>query len=47
MNLMLKMACRVIEWRMQQGEQLDAILSEYPRLTQAEILQIRETLRLL
>lgn len=47
MNLMLKMACRVIERRMQQGEQWDAILSEYPRLTQAEILQIRETLRLL
>lgn len=44
MNLMLKMAYRVIEWRMQQGEQWDAILSEYPRLTQAEILQIRQQL---
>ena len=47
MNLMLKMACRVIEWRMQQGEQWDALLSEYPRFTQAEIIQFRVTFRLL
>lgn len=47
MNLMLKMACRVVAHRMEEGESWERIMKDYPRLTQAEILQIREALRLL
>ena len=36
MSLALSLLCRVVRRRIQQGETLDAILAEYPKLTKEE-----------
>lgn len=46
MNLMLKMACRVVAHRMEEGESWERIMEDYPRLTQEEQQQIRRALQL-
>ena len=42
MTLALTLLCRVIRRRMTQGEELEAILADYPRLTEAEREAVRE-----
>lgn len=44
MNLFLRMACRVIERRMCDGEQFEQIVADYPKLTDADIRQIKTEL---
>lgn len=41
MTAMLRIVCRVVERRTKEGESLDQVLADYPRLTGAEIEQIR------
>ena len=41
MSLALKLLCRVVRRRVEDGEDLEAVLADYPKLTEAE----RETLR--
>ena len=36
MTLALSLLCRVIRRRLAQGEDLEAILADYPKLTEAE-----------
>lgn len=46
MSTMLKILCRVIARRMEEGEELPHILQDYPKLTQEEketILQLERT----
>lgn len=45
MSIMLTILCRVIQRRLDAGEQLDNILTDYPRLTNAEIQEIEGVLR--
>lgn len=44
MNLFLRMACRVIERRMEEGEPFEQIVVDYPKLTDEEIKQIQAEL---
>lgn len=44
MNLFLRMACRVIERRMNEGEPFEQIVVDYPKLTEEEIKQIKAEL---
>lgn len=44
MNLFLRMACRVIERRMEEGEPFEQIVTDYPKLTDGEVKQIRAEL---
>lgn len=46
MNLMLKMACRVVAHRMKEGESWENIMADYPKLTAEEQQLIRQTLQL-
>lgn len=41
MNLFLRMACRVIERRMNEGEPFEQIVTDYPKLTDEEVKQIQ------
>ena len=41
MSLALKLLCRVVRRRVENGEELEAVLADYPKLTEAE----RETVR--
>lgn len=41
MSLALKLLCRVVRRRVENGEDLEAVLADYPKLTEAE----RETVR--
>lgn len=41
-NAMLKIYIRVIEKRMDEGENLEDILNDYPKLTEVEKDKIRE-----
>ena len=41
-NAMLKIYVRVIEKRMSEGEELEDILNDYPKLTEDEKNKIRE-----
>ena len=41
-NAMLKIYIRVIEKRMSEGEKLEDILNDYPKLTEDEKNEIRE-----
>lgn len=43
MTMALNLLCRVIRRRLERGENLDAILADYPRLTEEE----RETVLIL
>ena len=45
MNLMLKMACRVVAHRMESGESWEQIIADYPKLTPEEQQLIRQTLQ--
>lgn len=42
MTLALTLLCRVIRRRMFRGEKLEAVLLDYPRLTEAEQAAVRE-----
>lgn len=42
MTLALRVLCRVIWRRVQQGEALDSILADYPKLTESEKQLINE-----
>lgn len=44
MNLFLRMACRVIERRMNEGEPFEQIVTDYPKLTDEEVKQIQAEL---
>ena len=44
MNLFLRMACRVIERRMEEGEPFEQIVVDYPKLTDEEVKQIQAEL---
>lgn len=41
-NSMLNIYVRVIKKRMAEGEELDFILASYPKLSEAEIAEIKE-----
>lgn len=42
MSLKMKIMLRAVKIRMEQGEELEAILASYPKLTEAEKQQLRE-----
>lgn len=42
MTKALSLLCRVVRRRMEQGEELEAVLREYPRLTEEEREAVRE-----
>lgn len=42
MTMALKLLCRVVRRRVEQGEELEAVLLEYPRLTEEEREAVRE-----
>lgn len=44
MTVMLRIVCRVIERRTKEGESLDQVLTDYPRLTSDEIAEIKAEL---
>lgn len=44
MTLALTLLCRVIRRRMQQGEDLEKILEDYPKLTWEELVAVRKAL---
>ena len=43
MTMMLKLLCRVIRTRISKGESLDSVLEDYPKLTEAELAEVRAT----
>lgn len=45
MTMALSLLCRVIRRRVAKGEELEAVLTEYPRLTEEERALIKRTLR--
>lgn len=44
MTAMLRIVCRVIERRTKEGESHGQVLSDYPRLTETEIAEIKSEL---
>lgn len=44
MTAMLRIACRVIKRRVEDGEALDQVLTDYPRLTPKEVSEIKAEL---
>ena len=44
MSAMLRIAARVIQRRLDQGEPWDLVVQDYPRLSQEELEEIREAL---
>ena len=44
MTMALSLLCRVVRRRVARGEELEAILLDYPRLTEAEKVQVRAAL---
>lgn len=42
MTKALSLLCRVVRRRVEQGEELEAVLREYPRLTEEEREAVRE-----
>lgn len=44
MTMALKLLCRVVRRRLERGSALEAVLRDYPRLTEAERAQVRESL---
>ena len=42
MTLAMKLLCRVIKRRVQAGEKLKVVLSEYPKLTKEEKTEIQK-----
>ena len=45
MNAILKILCRVIARRMEEGEELPGILQEYPKLTREEKTEIENAMK--
>lgn len=45
MSAMLKILCRVIARRMEEGEELPNILRDYPKLTPAEKTEIENAMK--
>lgn len=45
MNALLKIVCRVIARRVADGEDLEAALEDYPKLTDSEKQEIKENVR--
>lgn len=46
MNVFLQIACRTIKRRLAAGQTFDNVVKEYPRLTEEQIVEIREELNL-
>lgn len=46
MTMELRLLCRVVRRRVEKGEMLEAVLRDYPRLTEEERKGIRELLKL-
>ncbi|MDU6348322.1 MAG: antitoxin [Clostridium sp.] len=44
MNVFLQIACRTIKRRMEAGEVFEDIMQDYPRMTAAQVTEIREEL---
>jgi uncharacterized protein (DUF433 family) len=44
MTAMVRIACRVIERRLAAGESWDAVIADYPRLSQEQVEEIRAEL---
>lgn len=44
MTAMLRIVCRVISRRVEGGENVDKVLTDYPRLTSDEIAEIKAEL---
>ena len=44
MTAMLRIACRVISRRVEDGENVDKVLTDYPRLTPDEVSEIKAEL---
>lgn len=44
MTAMLRIVCRVISRRVEDGENVDKVLTDYPRLTPDEIAKIKAEL---
>lgn len=45
MTMALNLLCRVIRRRLLKGEELDSILRDYPKLTEAEQALVRENVQ--
>ena len=45
MTLALKLLVRVVKRRVERGETLDAVLRDYPRLTEEEKERVRKSLK--
>lgn len=45
MTMALSLLCRVIRRRVAKGEELEAVLAEYPRLTEEERTLVKERVR--
>lgn len=45
MSLALKLLCRVVRRRVENGEDLETILENYPKLTEAERETVRQTVQ--
>lgn len=45
MTLALKLLCRVVKRRIQAGENLEAVLAGYPKLTEAEKKVVRDSVK--
>ena len=44
MSLALKLLCRVVRRRVENGEDLEAVLADYPKLTEEELTTVRQAL---
>lgn len=42
MTMAIRLLCRVVRRRMEQGEELEAVLTDYPKLTEAEKSEVRQ-----
>lgn len=42
MTMAIRLLCRVVRRRMKQGEELEAVLADYPKLTEAERAEVRQ-----
>lgn len=45
MTTALKLLCRVVRRRVDKGEDLEAVLADYPKLTEAEKATLRELIQ--
>ncbi len=41
MTMALSLLCRVVRRRVERGEDLEAVLADYPKLTEAEKAQVK------